>query len=47
LNFLGLGKTPDLLRSRLRVPVRETFTEGSGTTDFQKAREPAKGHPKE
>jgi hypothetical protein len=40
-NFSGLGKTPDLLRSRLRVPVRETFTGMLGTSDFQKARDTA------
>jgi hypothetical protein len=25
-DLLGLGKIPDLLRKRARVPVRETFT---------------------
>ena len=42
-NFLGLGKTSSLLRTRLLVPVRETFTEGSGTTVFPKLRDTGAG----
>ena len=45
--FLPFGKNPDLLRKRSLRRVRETFTEGSGTTELQKARATAKGHPKE
>ena len=47
IDILGLGKIPSLLRKRARVPVQETFTEGSGTTDFPKPRATGKGHPKE
>jgi hypothetical protein len=43
----GLGETLDLLRSGAARSVRETFTEGSGTTVYQKARATGKGHPKE
>ena len=46
-NFFGLGKTPDLLRSRLRVPVRETFTGMLGSSDFQKARDTATAQQEE
>ena len=33
-NFSRFGKNPDLLRKRLSRSVRETFTEGSGTTEI-------------
>jgi hypothetical protein len=46
-DIFGLGKIPSLLRKRARVPVQETFTEGSGTTDLPKLRATGKGHPKE
>jgi hypothetical protein len=39
LAFSSFGKNPDLLRKRCARRVRETFTEGSGTTGFQKARD--------
>ena len=47
LTFPTWGKTPDLLRSRRRVPVRETFTEGSGTTVFPKPEDTATARQEE
>jgi hypothetical protein len=38
VRFLELGENLDLLRKRASRSVRETFTEGSGTTENQKAR---------
>ena len=44
--FLELWETFDLLRTRALRSVRETFTEGSGTSVSQKARATATGYAK-